>query len=68
MFGFLNMTPEILERWADRDRERERRVAVLIAAGRSSSDARLIATCDMEWEERDAIQQAKLADIRENGT
>lgn len=59
----------MLQRMADRDRELQRRIEALrLLRGITYTEAHIYASCEMEFEERDAIQQAKLADIRENGT
>lgn len=66
--GFGWMTPEATEAWWKREQERSHRINALTATGMSSAEAYMRASCAMECEERDAIEQAKLADIRENGT
>jgi uncharacterized protein YoaH (UPF0181 family) len=58
----------MFQRMAERQREQSRRMDALTATGMSSAEAYMRVSCEMEWEERDAIEQAKLADIRENGT
>ncbi len=70
MFGFTGLTDEMIKRILERDRERERRVEAHLAANRtfSRSTAYVYASSDMEWEERNAAEQEKLRDIRENGT
>ncbi len=70
MFGFAGLTDEMIKRILERDRERERRVDALLASNKTlpRTDAYLCVNCEMEWEERDAAEQEKLRDIRENGT
>lgn len=68
MFGFGMMTPEMLQRWSERQKEQRRRAEVYQATGMWPAEAYMRATLDMEHEEWKAIEEAKLADIRENGT
>ena len=68
MFGVGLMNEEALKRWTENMAERDRRVQALKAEGMGAAEAFWRATAEMEMEERDAAQEAKLADIRENGT
>ena len=68
MLGIV--TPEMLEILAKRSAQRDERIKAMQEESPKMSygEAYMRVTCEMDWEERNAAEQRKLDDIRENGT